>query len=352
MKTHKQVYIAIDLHSKTSMVGYMNEQGEYLHQRQVATTAQNLINEVVAISAERKSLTIEQSNMTFWAADQLRSYVDELIVCDPRHNALISRSESKNDRLDTMRLCKLLRMGELKAVWLPRQMGSRRVFYGQVKEYQRLIKTLSIHKRQLGDQLRHWGITRKPVAGDYRDPKVLLGGIGQDLVRGEVAAKITFIQQIEHAKNEQKKRMIQTGGLFWEIAEFLRIPGIGPIGAHMFSGYIQTPHRFRRSRQLIQFCQLGVRSFTSDGKRVRRERLSKAGHGCLKNLAHIAWKSSMSSDNEVSRYYQGQLENSGNEVHARLSTQRKILRVMWGLWKSHRPYDPDAFTYIHGDSDR
>jgi len=334
------------------MIGYMNEDGQYLHHQQVDTTAQNLINEVVAIAAQRKSVTIEQSNMAFWAADQLSGYVDELIVCDPRHNALISRNESKNDRLDTMRLCKLLRLGELKAVWLPKQMGRRRVFYGQVKEYQRLVKTMSIHKRQLGDLLRHWGITRKTVAGDYRDPKELLGAVGQDLVREEVAGKITFIQQIERAKNEQKKRMIETGSSFWEIPEFLRIPGIGLIGAHVFSGYIQTPHRFRRSKQLIQFCQLGVRSFTSDGKRVRRERLSKAGHGCLKNLAHIAWKSSQGSDNEVSRYFQGQLARSGNEVHARLSTQRKILRVMWGLWKSHRPYDPDAFTYTHGDSDR
>jgi len=334
------------------MIGYMNEDGQYLHHRQLDTTAQNLINEIVAIPAHRKSVTIEQSNMAFWAADQLSGYVDELIVCDPRHNALISRNESKNDRLDTMRLCKLLRLGELKAVWLPKQMGRRRVFYGQVKEYQRLVKTLSIHKRQLGDLLRHWGITRKTVASDYRDPKELLGAVDQELVREEVAGKIAFIQQIERAKNEQKKRMIETGSSFWEIPEFLRIPGIGLIGAHMFSGYIQTPHRFRRSKQLIQFCQLGVRTFSSDGKRVRRERLSKAGHGCLKNLAHIAWKASQSSDNEVSRYFQGQLENSGNEVHARLSTQRKILRVMWGLWKSHRPYDPDAFIYIHGDSDR
>jgi len=43
-----------------------------------------LINEVVAIPAEYKALTIEQGNMTFWPARQLQDYVDKLGVCDPR----------------------------------------------------------------------------------------------------------------------------------------------------------------------------------------------------------------------------------------------------------------------------
>ena len=107
-----------------------------------------MINEVVAIPAEYKALTIEQGNMTFWAAQQLQDYVDELMVCDPRRNALISRGENKNDKVDTKGLCTLLRLNALTPVWRPKQMGVRRLFFDQIKEYQRLVKTLSIHKRQ------------------------------------------------------------------------------------------------------------------------------------------------------------------------------------------------------------
>jgi len=63
MKTYKQVYIAIDLHSKHSMIGYMNPEGQYVGQQRVPTSAANLISQVAAIPAERKHLTIEQSNM-------------------------------------------------------------------------------------------------------------------------------------------------------------------------------------------------------------------------------------------------------------------------------------------------
>jgi len=177
--------------------------------------------------------------------------------------------------------------------------------------------------------------------------------VGHPVLREEFFEKMDLIRLLHQRKQQQLGRLKQTGKDFWEIGEFLRIPGVGPVGSHTFSGYIQTPHRFRRGGQLVKFCKLAVRKFTSDGKTVRSERLSKAGHGPLKNLAHIAWKSSMGSDNEVSRYYQDCLEQSGNEVHARLTTQRKILITMWALWKNGESYDPTKLTYkYNGGSDR
>ena len=113
MKDVETVYIGIGLHSKTSMIGYMNRQGEYLGRQQVPTTSTRLVNQVTGIPGQVKKLALEQSNIAFWAATVLQQYVDELIVCDPRENALISRSHNKNDRLDTLRLCKLLRLEEL-----------------------------------------------------------------------------------------------------------------------------------------------------------------------------------------------------------------------------------------------
>lgn len=352
MKDLQEANIAIDLHNQTSTIGHMDKEGKYLAQHQVLTSAKNLINQVVAIPAQYKKLTIEQSNQAFWAAEQLQDYVDELIVCDPRHNALIARGENKTDKLDTLGLCTLLRLGALKEIWRPKKMGIRRLFYHQVKEYQRLIKTLSIHKRQLQDFLRHWGISGKVKAKDYKCPENVLAGITDRLLREEVSEKIRFIQRVEAQKDRQKERFIRTGKQFWEIGEFLKIKGIGDIGAHIFSGYVQTPHRFRRAGQLIKFSQLAVRQFTSDGRAVRSQRLSKAGHGCLKNLAHTAWKSALSSDNEVSRYYESCLEHYGNPVHARLTTQRKILVTMWALWRNKAAYNPARFIYTYEGSGR
>jgi transposase len=352
MKTYQKVYIAIDLHTNSSTIGYMDQEGKYIAQHQVQTSVMNLVNHIVAIPAEYKVLTIEQGNMTFSMAEQLQDYVHELIVCDPRHNALIHRGENKSDKLDTMHLCTLLRLDSLKQVWRPKKMGTRRVFFDQVKTYQRRVKTLSKYKRQFTDSLRHWGINRKVTRTDYKHPQRLIECMENSLFKDELLEKLRFIEQLEAAKETAKQRFIKTGKEFWEIPEFMKIPGIGPVGAHRFSGYIQTPYRFRRASQLIKFCSLSIRKFTSDGHKVRSERLSKAGHGCLKGLTHTAWTTAMGSDNEVSRYYQDCLEQGGDEVGARLSTERKILVSMWALWKNEEPYDAKKFTYKYGDSTR
>lgn len=201
--------------------------------------------------------------------------------------------------------------------------------------------------------LRHWGINLKLVKADYKRPGRILDQIPQQLLREELAGKFGFIQAVQGQKDQQFARIKQTGNGFWEIAEFQKMTGIGPVGAHTFSGYLQTPHRFQRRGQLIHFCQLGVRKRSSDGRKLRAERLSKAGHGCLKNVAHTAWKAAMSGDNEIRGFYRASLVRcGGNPVHARLNTQRKILITLWSLWKNNQPYRPEKFFSDSGDSTR
>lgn len=351
METHKQVYIAIDLHSKNSCVGYMNDTGKYINQQTLPTTARHLTGAVARVPACHKSLTIEQGNMAFWAANTLAPLVDELIVCDPRENALISRSTCKNDSLDTYRLCKLLRLGELKSVWCPEQLGQRRLFFHQIKEYRRLRKMLTTNKRQLISTLRHWGYNLSLSPGDYRNFSEVVAGIDPEGLRREVRAKFELIAIIARQKNRQRERYERHGSAYWEIAEFQKMPGVGPVGAHTFSAYVQSPHRFSNRGELISFCKLGVRSSRSDGRRLRSERLSKAGYGCLKEVSHRAWKAARTGDNEVNRFYQDSLKRcDGNEVHARLNTQRKILKTLWSLWKNKQTYQPEKFYSETGDS--
>lgn len=60
--------------------------------------------------------------------------------------------------------------------------------------------------------------------------------------------------------------MLRLGEQYPEIEEFQEVPGVGSIGAHLFDAIIQTPHRFSTRQKLWSYCQLGVRSQTSDGK--------------------------------------------------------------------------------------
>jgi hypothetical protein len=116
--------------------------------------------------------TIEQGNMTQWAAHQLAPYVDKLIICDPPHNKLISSGVCKNDTVGTMALCELLRLGALKPLYYDKEVGKRRLFYYQIKEYQRITKQMVSGKRQLKARLHHWGYNLKLSKPTIRSQRV------------------------------------------------------------------------------------------------------------------------------------------------------------------------------------
>lgn len=340
----KTAYIAIDLHHKNSVIGHMNQAGKYIGPRQVPTEPTPLIKQVVSISAEHKQLTIEQGNLSHWMADKLKPYVDRLIICDPRHNKLISAGGSKNDETDTRHLCKLLRLGALKEIYHEQQMGERRLFYFQVKQYERFTKSLTIAKRQVTAALRNWGYNVCLSRQDYKHPESCLKAVTDRRLQAELRWKFKEIQFLASQKANQFKRLMATGQAYPEITEFQKMAGCGPVTAHTFSGYIQTPHRFSRKEQLIKFCRLAVNKYSSDGRSLRSERLCKAGHSSLKNVSYTIWKCARGSANEVSDFYHSSCERSNNPTNARLNTQRKIIKTFWILWKHNRTYNPTKFN--------
>ena len=136
------------------------------------------------------------------------------------------------------------------------------------------------------------------------------------------------------------------GKAFWEVREFQRLPGVGPIAAHVFSAIIEAPERFKTKAQLRQYSQLGITDRSSDGKPLGYERLDRRGNRELKNLSYHAWRTACKSTtgpNAIKSFYQP-AESAPAVRHARLNTQRKILETLWLMWLRRRPFDPARFA--------
>ena len=61
-------------------------------------------------------VTFEEGTYSAWLYDLLSPYVAQMVVCDPRKNALL-KVGNKNDRIDARKVADLLRAGLLKAVY-------------------------------------------------------------------------------------------------------------------------------------------------------------------------------------------------------------------------------------------
>ena len=148
-------YVGLDVHSKTCTLSWMNEDGEVQGTSSFGTSEKNLIEEVQGIEAQTKKITLEESPLAFWTARTLTGEVDEVVVCDPQENHLISRSIRKADEPDAKALARLLRMGELKEVYQPE--NDRRALYKQTcSHYMDLRDRQRVLKQKIKSRLKRW----------------------------------------------------------------------------------------------------------------------------------------------------------------------------------------------------
>jgi len=341
----KETYMAIDAHARRCVLGVMDESGRYLGDWQFPTTESELVRHVVAVKAARKRLALEEGPLAYWIAQTVRAYVEEVVICDPRENALIGLSAHKSDQVDTPKLCRLLRLGELKRVYHPAE-DHRAVFKAAVQAYLDLVLEQARLKQKIKAKYRAWGVAVHDTTKVYHPKRraAYLAQVALAPIRAQLERLYAVLEAARQAKREALRQVVELGRRYSEIAEFAKMPGVGVVGAHVFDAYVQTPERFAGKRQLWRYAQLGLCDRSSDGQPLGRKRLDRAGNSALKAMSYRAWLGALHArSNEVKTFFEASLERTHDKTHARLNTQRKVLASLWGLWKRKEAYDPQKF---------
>lgn len=90
---------------------------------------------------------------------------------------------------------------------------------------------------------------------------------------------------IGHLREAARADMVALGRRYPAIRQFQCMPGIGVVGSHAFSEFIQTPHQFATKQKLWRYCQLDIIGRSSTGKPLARTRLDRLGTGMLKAIS-------------------------------------------------------------------
>lgn len=350
----KTVYIGIDLHSATTVIALTDERGRLLAINRFPTTGRHLIDHIVAIRAARKFIAVEETPMTHWALELLRPLCTKVISCDPKHNRWISRNARKCDEEDAERLARLLRLGELSEVFHTRN-ADRFAFKAAVQHYLDVQRDRVRAKNKIKALLRRVGLTQ--VSGEMvyskKGRKVIFDVVPSGSWTLSLARRYRHYDWIHTEAREALREVRQLGKPYREIAEFEKVPGVGPVSAHTVSAFLQTPHRFAGKGQLCRYAALSITDRSSDNKPIGYQRLEKSGSTELKSATFNAWRGAITArrDNEVKDYYQAILATNGyQQKRARLTTQRKILCTLWALWRRGETYDPALFIHCNARS--
>jgi transposase len=346
-------YMGMDVHQAMTVVAVMDGEGKVILETMVPTEAPAIIRLVQSIS-EPLHVTFEETTQAEWLNEVVRFFVAEVIVCDPRHNKLLSEG-SKGDKIDARKLADLLRTGML-----------RRVHHGheghrKLKQLVRAYETLSIDTKRTMVRIkaifRSRGI-RTPGRNVYQ-PKQREQFL-QHLTEPGLSERVGWLyDELDHLKplrRQAKQTMLNEGRKHHAVKLLRSIPQLGPIRAALIVATIDTPHRFRTRHQLWSYSGLAVVTHMSSEYemkqgRIVRSRKPMATRGLNRNCNHrmkevFIGAATAGSRTEPYRSYLQALEKKGiRKEMARLTLARKIAAVALTLWKKGETFDPKKLNW-------
>lgn len=237
---YKTLYLGLDAHTRNCVLAAMDRTGELVSTEAFSTSESTLIAHVAAIPGNAKYLAVEESPLAGWIASALRPYVTEVMVCDPLPNTRISRGGNKDDFIDAVKLCRLLRLGELKPVYHSEH-DHRVDFKIAVQQYLRTRNDHAKLKNQIKATFQQAGIV--DVTGSEVFTKAHRGKYLKRLPTNARRMILEHLYDRLDQTGELRKKacatMEELGKRYPEITQFQRVPGIGTVGAHAFSAYVQ-----------------------------------------------------------------------------------------------------------------
>jgi transposase len=108
-------YIGMDVHTETVSIAVLNSSGKLVMQSVIETKAITIVEYVQGLRGDLH-VTLEEGTWAAWLYDLRRLHVNEVLVCDPRKNALL-KVGNKSDRIDARKLAELLRSNLLRPVY-------------------------------------------------------------------------------------------------------------------------------------------------------------------------------------------------------------------------------------------
>jgi len=151
-------YIGMDVHKEAIVIAVLNGSGKLVMESIVETKASSILQFIHGLRGELH-VTWEEGTWAAWLYDLLQPQVAQVLVCDPRRNALLKEG-NKSDKVDARKLADLLRTGMLRPVYHGEH--GLRTLRELARSYQTISQDLNRVMNRVKALYRGWSI---PCAG-------------------------------------------------------------------------------------------------------------------------------------------------------------------------------------------
>ena len=339
----------MDVHKETISIAVLNSSGKLVMQSVIETKAITIVENVRGLRGDLH-VTLEEGTWAAWLYDLLRPHVSEVLVCDPRKNALL-KAGNKSDQIDARKLAELLYLNKLTPVDRRGEHGVR-----ALKELSRSYLTISGDAARVMTRLkavyRSWAI---PCAGkQVYAPRYRAQWLGKIREAGVRRRAEFYYQQLDElrALRQQVRRELLAESAKHQASKLLcQIPSIGPIRAAQLIAILQTPNRFRSKRQLWAYGGLAIETHSSADHRyvegqlqpskrqVSLRGLNRNHNHELKNIFKGAAIIAATKPGPFQEFYAALIAKGIRPEMARLTLARKIAAILLIVWKKGVGFD-------------
>ena len=315
-------YIALDWAQENMAIARMTKTSDHVKCVDIPSNIKDLRIYLNNLRGS-KIMTLEETSTSQWLYVELKPFVDELIICDPYRNKLLSEG-AKNDVADAIKLVKLLRSGMLKPVYhsSDKLISLRKL----MSSYDDLIQRGVRLKNQRSALFREKGQSKKnrEIKGDF-EPFIL-----KNLDRA--------IAEYEHDREIYVKEFEKVAKRFKVISHLKKIPGIELIGATKIASTVVSSERFPSDNHFLSYCGLVRLEKLSGGKSYgyRMPRYNRQ----LKSVFKTAALSAITHEGEGKEYYLYLMKKKNYpDYQARHAVARKLAVAAKAVMKNGNIYD-------------
>lgn len=316
-------YIALDWAQSNMAIARMTKESEKIQTKDVPSNIKELQFYLTHLKG-KKILTFEETTTSQWLYTELKDYVDEILVCDPYRNHLLSEGP-KTDKLDAVKLVQLLRGGLLKPVFhsADQFIEMRKLISG----YQDVVKAGVRLKNQRASLFRAKGQNKREKSLNDPIENFVLEGVDED------------IASYEKRKKHYEEEMGKISKKYLVIRNLDTVPGIGLVGALKIAATVVDPKRFQKKGRWLSYCGLIKHEKMSGGRSYGKKdsRYSRTLKSVFKTAALSVIGENVTND--FKNYYEELLTKKGCAEHnARHAVSRRIAILTLGVFKSGKPF--------------
>lgn len=320
------VYVGVDLHRKSSHVAVLDDEGEVLASRRIASHPDEFLRVFGELQEEPVGVAFEATYGWGWFADLLQDVGIPAHMAHPLATKAISSARVKNDRVDAKTLAHLLRTNLLPEAWAapPEVRDARRLTRSRIS----LARISSRLKCQTHALLADQAIT--PPVTDVFGPggrRFLQGVQLRPIPQARLEANLRLIDLLSPEVATADAELHELFRADPRIARLVPIPGIGFITAAVVAAEVWDVSRFPSPEHLCSWAGL-TPTERSSAEHTRRGHISKQGSRWLRWAMVESASRPYLKDPTLRKFRDGIARRRGAKI-AKVALARRLLTLCY-----------------------